>query len=191
MKRKPDTSSVLTFIFLLCLLSACTPAEGASPSGSGVTPTISTTLSEYQAENCSWNWTTQPLPALSASIQDEFHNAGIENASVIAEAYGESCITETTNENLRFVAQQTDIRVSVNVDSVAYRNALGNILKSILSVLNMVPEDSKPGSSPGYIGVTFFDNETSLHLWFPEGEGKKAMEMGLEGNALLEFLENK
>ncbi len=149
------------------------------------------TEAPLQPRLCAWMWATQLLPELGQEVQARLEAAGLENISVIAEAYGENCIDSQTNEVTSFAAMETDFRISVEVKDLSDRAALGETLEKILSVLNTFSPEETPGPQPGYIGIRFFQQSDELNLWFTVQDGEVARGKGLHGAELLEDLMNR
>jgi hypothetical protein len=114
--------------------------------------------------------------------------AGLTNVAASAEAYGENCYGEKTNEVIYFAAMETDFRLTLAVKSLDDEQLLGDFLERILTVLDAFPAGSIPGPQPGYIGVTFQSGNEEMHLWFKVPEGESARSRGLHGAELLEAL---
>jgi hypothetical protein len=188
----------LPFLLVLCLITifACnlprpdidpaTPTNTATP----LLPTLTPTATEVPYEQCAWNWATKSLPELSAQVQSAMEAAGLTGVTAVAEAYGENCIT-ASGEVARFAAMETDFRITIQVDALDNREALGTLLEKILVTLDGFPTETTPGPNPGYVGVTFQSGDDSLRLWFPIIEGESARALGLRGAALLDKLQIK
>jgi hypothetical protein len=138
---------------------------------------------------CSLNWATQSLPDLSTRVQSAMETARLPNVRIIAEAYGENCLDAQTNQAVSFTTMETDYRVTAQVQDLTAREQMGNLLESILIVIDGFPTGTTPGSLPGYIGVTFQAGDDEVHLWFPRTNGVSARTQGLHGAALLEKLQ--
>lgn len=138
---------------------------------------------------CSLNWATQSLPDLSAQVQSAMETARLSNLRVIAEAYGEDCLDPQSNQVVSFTAMETDYLVTAQVKDLTARDQMGNLLESILMVIDDFPIGRTPGPQPGYIGVTFQAGDAELRLWFSRTDGVAARTQGLHGATLLEKLE--
>lgn len=173
---------------LLFLASACNlPRRGVPAFALTEEPAPAATV-PYEA--CGWQWAAQALPDLSAQVQAALEAAGLEGATVRAEAYGENCLS-ADNEVLRFAALETDFRISLEVGSLADREYLGTLLEKILIVLDGFPPGATPGPQPGYIGIRFAAGAEELNLWFTVTDSEAARALGLHGSALLEELQNR
>jgi hypothetical protein len=196
MKRIPLHFSWILLILLLVTGVACSLPRPTLPNGFGIkssTPTLTPFLpseTPVPYENCYWNWATEPLPDLSAQVQAAMDAAGIKGITAIAEAFGENCFN-TKGEVVQFAVMETDFRISLQVQSLSDRIALGNVLEEILIVLDGFPTEATPGPAPGYIGVTFQTSDDELRLWFLFSDGESARALGLHGAALLDELQYK
>lgn len=176
------------YLLLLMWLSACHLPTRATPTlpADGTQHTPSPTAPP--TDTCAWVWATHPLPDVSARLQAALQAAGVNNVTAYAEAFGENCVSPQ-NQVLHFAARQTDFRITVLVDTLANPELLGQILQTILIVLDNFPPEATPGPNPGYIGVTFMTKGESLNLWFSVGQGIEARARGLRGASLLEALQ--
>jgi hypothetical protein len=84
------------------------------------------------------------LPELMAEVQAAMEDAGLENVTVSASAYGENCYANETNEVVYFAAMQTDFHVTAQVEDIEDGEALGDLTLAIITVLNEYP----PGEAP-------------------------------------------
>lgn len=169
--------------FLSTLLAACNiPRPTAVPMTVRDTPTN---------QPCYFNWATQPLPDLSKQVQAAMDSADLKGITATAEAFGENCYDNQTNQPVSFSAIETDFRITMKVASLEDKDELGNLLEKILTILDKFPIGSLPGSQPGYLFVTFRSGDQEMHLSFLMENGKAAREKGLYGAALLEELQKK
>jgi hypothetical protein len=168
--------AIFTFILILaaCNLPRSTPTSAAPPGNS---------------QNCYFNWATQPLPELSASVQSSINSVGLKGVIAKAEAYGENCIDPQTNKPIRFAVLETDFRVAVTVTDLGDTTDLGNRLEKILGVLDAFEVGDIPGTQPGYIFVTYRAGSDELNISFTVAAGKSARAAGLHGPALLQELQ--
>lgn len=141
--------------------------------------------------DCYFNWATQALPELSDEVQSALEAAGLTGVTATAEAYGENCYDSQTNEVAYFAAMETDFRIQVEVPDLADIAHLGALLEQVLEVLDGFPNETTPGSQPGYIGVNFAEGQETLYLWFTIIDGESARALGLHGAELLEELQNR
>lgn len=177
---------ILGLVLISFLLTACKCPCGLIHIG-----TVPITETPTQQQPCYFNWATQPLPDLSAQVQTAMTVAGLNDVTVRAEAFGENCYDAQTNEVVSFGAMETDYHIAVKVADLADRDSLGNILETILVVMDAFPADATPGPQPGLIRVSFQTGSEELNLQFTAVEGKSAQEAGLMGAALLDKLQNK
>ncbi|MEZ0396327.1 MAG: hypothetical protein ABWK53_07880 [Anaerolineales bacterium] len=162
------------------------PTQSATPVPS---PTPSATLSYTQ---CAWNWATQPLPELSADLEDALQGVIAFPLEARAEAFGENCLDGRTNAVAYFAARETDFYITVHVEDLTDRERLGELAESILLVLlNGFPVQATPGPQPGIIALTFAAQAGELRLRFPWPEAEAALGEALHGAALLDALENR
>ena len=136
------------------------------------------------AAPCYFNWATQDLPELSAEVQAAIEDAGLEDMTVIASAYGENCYANDTNEVQYFAAMQTDFRVTAQVDDLEDTEALGNLTADILAVLNEFPPDETPGLLPGQITLTFMKGSEQIVLPVSMKVVAQMVEQGMRGAQL-------
>lgn len=157
-------------------------APDTPPSSAGETPT---------EQPCGYMWASQPLPEVSSEIQAMLEEAGIEQARVNAEAFGENCLLPD-GQIARFLVMQTDIRIVLGVESVADLNALGDLAERILPVVLGIPNDALPGPNEGYLGLQFNDaNGQLLNIWLPIPAVRELMRNQPGGSMLIERLQQK
>ncbi len=192
------TRRVLTvlFFFLAVSLFACTQPEQSAPGttaspGPGGTAGQNPTWTPTVAQNCSFNWATQPLPELSGQVQQVVNKAGLTGITARAEAYGENCFDPKTGQAVFFTAMEADFRFVVTVKSLADKSLLGKLLEQLLSVVDNFPPAVTHTPQAGYIGVTFQAGTDNLNLWFTIDQGKSARAQGLHNADLLVKLEGK
>lgn len=179
------------FVLLTLLLSACSPLpDPPTPVLSATQAPVAGPTPSPTESPCFWRWSRQDLPEVAAEVQTTLDAAGVGGgqAKARAEAYGEDCVDPETNEVRYFTAMETDFYVTLPVDDLADRQALGEILLDLLKVLDRFPPESTPGPQPGYVGVNFVAGEEEMRLWFSLIEAAGAREEGLRGEALFEAL---
>jgi hypothetical protein len=178
MKSMRKIVAILIPVLLLaaCNLPRATPDLGTAPGNS---------------QNCAYEWTTQPLPDLSAQVQAAMSAARLTGIRASAEAYGENCIDAQTNQPVSFSALETDFRITMKVSDLSNKDDLGNSLEKILAVLDGFPPGKIPGPQAGTINVSFESGGDTLNLTFSVTAGKSARSLGLHGAALLEELQKK
>jgi len=177
----------VSILLLIVFLTACNLPRFDHDLISGSVTETPTTEADYT--ECAWNWNTRSLPDLSVEVQSAMETAGLTGVTVIAEAFGEDCITAAGVVD-HFAAMETDFRITAQVASLDDREVLGTLLERILVVLDAFPPEDTPGPQSGYIGVLFQAGSEELRLWFPFSEGKSALALGLHGAALLDKLQN-
>jgi hypothetical protein len=178
----PALSALAGFILAACSLPGRVP--GPRPA---LTPSATATATPIQ-EQCYFNWATEALPELSAQVEGALRAAGLPLIAARAEAYGENCYGDQSDEILYFAAMETDFRVTLEAADLDDRAALGDLLETTLAVLDGFPPGATPGPQPGYIGVTLQAGDEVLNLWFTVTDGESARALGLRGEALLDEL---
>lgn len=140
---------------------------------------------------CGYIWASQPLPEVSHEIQIMLEEAGVENARVNAEAFGENCV-QADGQVVRFLVMQTDIRILLGVESISDVESLGELAAHVLPVLLGIPQQDLPGPNEGYIGLQFSDSTGQvLNIWLPKQTIRDVMKNQLDGSALIEKLQQK
>lgn len=181
---------------IIFLLVACNfPKTGVS-----VQPSSETTIEagtqqiveptqDYESTACGFMWASNPLPELS----DNFDKALKEvqsQASGYAEAYGENCVDNEGNV-VRFLTMETDFHITLKVNDLEDKQALGNLIEQVLAVVAKYPPEDTPGPQPGYVGITFEAPIDELRLWFTQTDGETAIDNGLRGEELFNALQAK
>jgi hypothetical protein len=134
-------------------------------------------------------WAHEPLPELSNQFDAALKEV-LPRASGSTDAYGENCIN-AQGEVVRFLAMETDYYVTIPVETLEDKGALGEIIEQVLSVMAQFPVGETPGPQPGYVGITFEAPTDELRLWFPRRDAQAALENGLRGEELFNILESK
>jgi len=183
-------------LLLLFLLSACNfPAPGQSAPDLTVVPetepipVTETPPQDNTSTECGFVWARQPLADLSKEFDAALKEV-LPEASGYAEAYGENCIN-SQGEVVRFTAMETDFYVTLEVESLEDKQALGELVEQVLSVLEQFPVEDTPGPQPGYMGITFQAPRDELRLWFTQLEAQAAIDNGLRGEELYLALQVK
>jgi len=183
-------------LLLLFLLSACNfPGPGQSAPGLTVVPdtepipVTETPPQDNTSTECGFVWARQPLADLSKEFDAALKEV-LPEASGYAEAYGENCIN-SQGEVVRFTAMETDFYVTLEVESLEDKQALGELVEQVLSVLEQFPVEDTPGPQPGYMGITFQAPRDELRLWFTQLEAQAAIDNGLRGEELYLALQVK
>jgi hypothetical protein len=176
------------FLFLL-FLSACNlPIAGTTSEPAPGQPTDAPS-EDYNYTECGFVWSREPLEQLSKEFDAALKTVE-PGAGGRAEAYGENCLNNR-GKVVRFLAMETDFYVLLKVEQLQDKQALGNLLEEVLSVVAQFPVEETPGPQPGYVGVTFEAPTDELRLWFPQREAEAALENGLRGAELFEALQAK
>jgi len=135
---------------------------------------------------CAFVWANDSLPELSEAFDKALKEIQTQ-AEGYAKAYGENCVTEQ-GEVVRFLAMETDFYITLKVESLENKQALGELSEQVMAVLAEFPTDETPGPQPGYIGITFEAPGDSLRIWFTRTNAKIALENGLQGEELFNAL---
>ena len=184
-----------TGILIISLLSACNfPGTGVSAHPSettveaGVQQTVEPTQ-DYESTDCGFMWASNPLPELSGDFDKALKQVQPQ-ASGYAEAYGENCIDNEGNV-VRFLTKETDFHITLKVNNLEDKQALGELIEQVLAVVAKFPKEETPGPQPGYVGITFEAPTDELRLWFTQMDAETAIESGAKGEALFNALQPK
>ncbi len=165
---------------------AAPPGLSPSPTAAPLEAASPTAAAAAEAP-CAYVWASQPLDEVSQLAADRLRQAGLE-AEVRAEAYGEDCRRED-GSSAGFTPMQTDFRLTLYVDDLTNREALGQQLEAALEALLSLPPEALAGPNAGYLGVTFQTPQgDSLRLWQPLLHVASLRAEGRHGAALLEAL---
>jgi hypothetical protein len=170
-------------LLMILLLAACGPATSPLP------PTA--TAAASPVKGCYFIWATQPLTVLSARIQKSIDEAGMKGSTAFAQAYGENCYDNATNQVVSFSAMETDVQVTVPVKNIQDSDDLGESLGRIITILDGLPAGSLSAGRLGTISITYQAGGTSMHLFFTDQDARTARGRGLHGAALIAALQNK
>jgi hypothetical protein len=197
---------LLLFILLFTLgLPACSMAPATQSGSPAITPLLVTETSPVETPTptseplatvdesstpCAYQWATQELPEISDQLVQAFKKAGLTDAKVRAEAYGENCVM-SSGKVRSFATMETDFRVSLKAADLTDQQALGAVMEQILSILDQYPLGAVPGPQPGTIGVEFTDGSSPLNLWFKRTAADAARQQGLKGAELFQALIKK
>lgn len=146
-------------------------------------------MQDYASTDCGFTWANEPLPEISSEFNQALQEV-LPEAEGFAQAYGENCVTNE-GKVVRFLAMETDFYITLQVENLEDRQALGESVEPIMEVLADFPSDKTPGPQPGYIGITFESPEDSLRLWVMRTEVESALEEGLRGVELFNTLQSK
>jgi hypothetical protein len=183
-------------ILILFLLNACNfPRPGKPAPGLTVVPDAASTQatdipSQVGADTgCGFVWAREPLADLSNEFDAALREV-LPEASGYAEAYGENCLNNQ-GEVVRFLAMETDFYVTLKIENLEDKQALGELIEQVLSVVAEFPPEETPGPQPGYVGITFETPGEELRLWFTQVDAETALENGLRGEELFNALQSR
>jgi hypothetical protein len=187
-------SFLFIFAFTILGTAGCNSsqaAENKTPSPVTITPDrLVPSFTSAKSPDCYFNWSTQPLPQLSAQVQAAVNTAGLAGTSAIAEAYGENCY-DADNKPVYFTALETDFRFQVQVKTLTDKSLLGDLLERILVIVNDFPPSVTHTPQTGYIAITFEAGANAMRLWFKIEDANAARSRGLHQADLLEELQHK
>ena len=185
----------ITSLLIIFLLSACNfPwSEQPAPSlpvepGKGLSQKAESPQ-DFSTTECAYVWARESLPNLSQDFKEALQEVQLQ-ADGYAEAYGENCMDSQGNI-VRFLAMETDFYITLEVDELEDKQALGELIEQILAVVAKFPVENTPGPQPGYVGITFEAPGDEFRLWFNLLEAKSALENGQQGKELFEALITK
>jgi hypothetical protein len=140
---------------------------------------------------CGYVWANQDRPEVAETVQAVLNGAGLADARVRAQAFGENCVLADGTVD-HFATMYTDLFVSIPVADLADEPALGNWLEPVLGVVRGLPPGTLPGGNTtgGYLGVEFRQGEQVRNLWFERTRGYAALDEGKRGADLLQALTN-
>jgi hypothetical protein len=171
----------VTFAALLSFACSLTAVQ-ATQDG-----TVTVTPDQQELTPCAYIWASESLPDVSAQVQAALNSAGLSEATVRAEAFGEDCV-EGNGKVRSFGIMETDFTFRVPVTDLSDRQTLGDLVEKVLVVLDQFPPGVVPGPNPGQIGVEFSTGQETLGLRFTVKSGKSARQQGLHGADLLAAL---
>ena len=144
---------------------------------------------DYEPVECAFVWANEPLPKLSDDL-DEVLKGFQAGAEGYAQAYGENCVTNE-GEVVRFLAMETDYHITLMVEDIDDKQALGELIEGVMEVLAEFPTEETPGPQPGYIGIIFETYNDSFRLWVMRTKIETAMRDGLQGEELFNSLQTQ
>ncbi len=174
------TRNFLQFILALLVLTLA----GCAPP---LNPPPDTPAPSAPEGPCGWVWASQPLPELSRSVENALRANGLPDARAHAEAYGEDCVDSQGNI-LRSATMQTDFYITLPAADLTDTAELGALLDATLAVLEQFPASQTPGPQPGYVGITFQQDDQELRLWIAPSRLAELRASGLSGAVLFEAL---
>ncbi len=129
---------------------------------------------------CAWMWVSQPLPEQTAALMSALLAAGITDASVSAEHFGENCIDSATMAVRYFAPMSTRYTIMIGgMDA----EALGDRLFEVFAVLEPFLA-VEPPLEP--IVIDFMMN--SLPLTLPVERVRAILANEVRGAALIDML---
>ncbi len=161
---------LLLLIVVAVLLSSCglLPDWFATP-----TPTPKS----YFETPCAFQWATQPLPDISASLDAAMKRAKIDGVTISASAFGENCINP--DGSLRgFGAMETDYALTISSDQLA----------TALAVLVDEAAQGRAGPKPGRITLQVGSGDAATPHTITFKTAADAVAQGLRGETLLAAL---
>lgn len=188
-------NKLLTIIWavIIFILSTCSQPRFQQPTETpSFPPTAIETLERFTplpvdtSGECGFIWANEALPELSDRFEQALQNA-IPGAQGRAQAYGENCVSET-GEIINFLAMETDFFVTLKVENLDDKQALGILIQTTMEVLAEFPTDETPGPLPGYVGINFETEHDTLRIWVMSTKIEEALDNGLQGEELLNFL---
>ena len=153
-----------------------------------VNPPQATMVDDTQ---CGYQWATQPLPDVTAELQQRLEKQNILAAEVNAAAYGENCVL-ADGTIARFLAKQTDLYFKVPVADMEDTQNLGELAEGIILFVEDIPADLLVGPNEGYIQINYSSAFGQMaSLWFQPSTGRAALDKGLRGADLYNKLLNR
>ena len=180
---------VIIFLFNACNFPVQGQTVPGTDAGLNITPTAQVVPPPQNNESveCAFVWANDPLPELSEAFNKALKEIQ-SDAEGYAQAYGENCVT-AQGEVVRFLAMETDFYITLNVENLEDRQALGDGVEQVMEVMAEFPTDETPGPQPGYIGITFEATGDSLRLWIMRAEIETALANGLRGEELFNAMQ--
>lgn len=185
----------ISVLFLL-LLSACNIPRPEQPApGPTVVPDTAPAqvtelpAQEYDYTECGFVWARESLPDVSQEFDSALKEV-LPQANGRAEAYGENCLNNQ-GEVVRFLAMETDFYVTIKVEDLDDKQALGDLIEQVLGVVAKFPVEETPGPQLGYVGILFEAPGDEARLWFTRIDAQAALDNGLRGEELYLALQEK
>jgi len=121
---------------------------------------------------CGYQWATQPLPDVTAELQQRLEKQNTLAAEVNAAAYGENCVL-ADGTIARFLAKQTDLYFKVPVADMEDTQNLGELAEGIILFVEDIPADLLVGPNEGYIQINYSSAFGQMaSLWFQPSTGR-------------------
>ncbi|HSV86730.1 MAG TPA: hypothetical protein VLH85_09140 [Levilinea sp.] len=138
---------------------------------------------------CAYVWDSRPLPEFTLLLQAAYRTAQMEDVVANVSGYGENCLDPDTKEIVRFEIMRSDFYLSITVEDVDDRDALGRKLSTAMMILQRFPEGTFLGTQPPSVLVRFEGGENITNLSFSMAEYDQALGDGLAGAALFDALD--
>ncbi|MGA7730824.1 MAG: hypothetical protein WCD37_06085 [Chloroflexia bacterium] len=181
-------------ILSACGMSGIPTGSTPTPQGSGVTPTpsvggpvaVATPTQECVRTMASFygNYPGSPVEPLQVKIKAGLEADGVKVNDLQVEGLGEECANRSGPGNSS-CCMATNVTISLAVDDLKDREALGNLLGKALKVIFGVE-----GYAGGHVNTTFVASGGQEQLTFEGYAGQQALDEGLSGAALLDALAN-
>ena len=133
------------------LIESSTPSASLINKTNSVTPTTGLSLpGTITPENpqCYFNWADQPLPELSNQVKTALKAANLPLVSAVVYVHGENCTNSQNNEVVYFSPMETVYRTTFQVETLTDTENLGNMLETIMIVLDGFPMEAILGPNP-------------------------------------------
>lgn len=101
---------------------------------------------------CYYEWSTQELPELSESLENELTKVGL-GVEARAYAFGEDCVEASGTTT--FLPMETDFQVMIPVSSLTDEARLGAWIKTVLAVIGNIPPGQLSGPQAGRVAFEF------------------------------------
>jgi len=125
-----------------------------------------------------------PVAPLQAKIKAGLEADGVKVNELLVEGFGEECANSSGPGNSS-CCMATNVTISLAVDDLKDREALGNLLGKALGVIF-----GAEGYAGGRVNATFVASGGQEQLTFEGNSGQQALDEGLSGAALLDALAN-
>lgn len=130
------------------------------------------------------NYPGSPVEPLQADIKAGLEADGVKVNELLVEGFGEECANRSGPGN-SFCCMATNVTISLAVDDLKDREALGNLLGKVLKVIF-----GAEGYAGGHVNTTFVASGGQEQLTFQGYAGQELLDKGLSGTELLDALAN-
>jgi len=130
---------------------------------------------------CAYTQSEQPLPEITARVQDSLNNLGLGAVEALAVAYGENCIDTLNNRIISFQAIETDFFFTLVVSDTQDKAASGQMALRLLAVAEQFPPGDVPGPNLGYLTIVFQDSKGDARLRVRIADAVRMRDGGLRG----------